>query len=217
MTNQMSTQEIIKKDFINIFEISHLLDVSGITARRYINGILEEIELLKSQIKLDTQDDKALSNQRLNTLLSKARRRVIGQTKAGEDIFILELAREEALAKWGLRPAAKADIKKIQDMTAQAPVQPAAQPDIQASSQIYQEDIRKTEDKTGEVAIDTFGSKYISLLESQLTEKDNTIKDLRETNKFLSITNGKLNEQLKFLLEKPKESDLPRENFRENQ
>jgi uncharacterized coiled-coil protein SlyX len=46
-------------------------------------------------------------------------------------------------------------------------------------------------------------NKYVNLLESQLIEKDETIKDLRETNKFLSITNSKLNEQIRFLLEKP--------------
>lgn len=189
MTTQINTQEILKKNFINIFEISLLFDVSGITARRHIHGILKEIELLKDKLKLSTQKDEALITQELNALLGKVRKRVVGQTKDGEDIFILELAKEEALAKWGLRPAV---VQENPDFTAQ-------------TAQAAPEPVHLTTQKPDqEIISDEYSKKYISLLETQLVEKDSTIKDLRETNKFLSITNGKLNEQLKLLLEKPK-------------
>jgi hypothetical protein len=205
MINQINIQEVLKKNFINIFEISHLFDVSGITARRHINGILKEIELLKDKIKLDTQGDNALLIQELNTLLGKVRRRVIGQTKMGEDIFILELAKEEALAKWELRP----DVQEAQNPTAQNPeIEPDQLSNQEPDQKRDQDNTQKTEKQNfQEVIIGDYGSKYVSLLESQLTEKDDTIKDLRETNKFLSITNGKLNEQLKLLLERPQEPD----------
>ena len=65
------------------------------------------------------------------------------------------------------------------------------------------------EQSAQQVTVDAFGQKYVQLLETQLSEKDATIKDLRETNKFLSITNGKLNEHLRFLLEKPQNPPGP--------
>lgn len=187
----------MENEFIDIFEISHLFNVSGITARRYINEILNEMELLEEKVKLDTQKDDSLSIQKLNDLSKKARRRIIGQTKAGKDMFILELSKSEALSKWGLRPSAKTSAECAQNMTNQ---------NVKSATQmINQEDDQGNyKENAGEV-VDSFGQKYIKLLESQLNEKDDTIKDLRETNKFLSITNGKLNEQMKLMLEKPKE------------
>jgi hypothetical protein len=200
MDNQLNTKEILRKDFLNIFEISHLFDVSGITARRHINEILGEIDLLQDKMKLDIQGDGALITQKLNTLSGKARRRVIGRARNGKDIFILELSKKEAMAKWGMRPTV---VEEMRNVTTQMTTQ-----------MINQEDNHQAETENNQEVIgDGYGQKYIELLESQLTEKDDTIKDLRETNKFLSITNGKLNEQLKLLLEKPRGTDRPQENI----
>jgi hypothetical protein len=203
MTTQMNNEETLKKDFINIFEISHLFDVSGITARRYINGIFKEIELMQEKLKLADQADQAMTTQKLKTLSDRVRRKVVGQTKAGEDIFILELAKKEALEKWPLRPTVKTASQETPDQAEQATVKETVQMPDQLSNQMSNQNL----------VTDIYGQKYISLLETQLTEKDNTIKDLRETNKFLSITNGKLNEQLRMLLEKPQGPNNPTENI----
>jgi hypothetical protein len=232
MITQLSAQEAIKKEFISIFEISLLFDVSGITARRYINGIFKEIELLESKLKSADQNDPDLINQKIKVLSDKVRRRVIGQTKIGEDIFILELARKEALENWDLRPSAKDIIQKETDQVDQSnqttqtdqttqniqtdqTSQGGNQQTVQAISQENPQNSlpRAERYEPQNLVTDIYGQKYISLMESQLVEKDNTIKDLRETNKFLSITNGKLNEQLRFLLEKPSAQNQPPQNI----
>lgn len=205
MSNQINTQAIIKKAFLNIFEISYLFDVSGITVRRHIKNILEKIALVGEKIRLSTQDDKALLTQELRDLLGKARKRVIGQTKEGESIYLLELSNREAFASWQLRPTIKAAIRETEKLPTQEPNQVSTQKndlDNQNPKMINQ---KEGEPNNQEVAIGGYGQKYVQLLETQLSEKDDTIKDLRETNKFLSITNGKLNEQLRLLLEKPQE------------
>jgi hypothetical protein len=237
MNNQINTQEVIKKDFLNIFEISQLFSVSGITARRHIKEILEKVDLLEDKLKVSAPQDKPPISQELSPLLGKARKRVIGLTQAGESMYILELSRKEAFAVWELRPSAKNLIPDVENLSTQNSDQAFDQggdhEDTQKGDQ-YSNLSNQTEflsnqkgapggDQTEhlitqepeassqkgdsprekELVVDAFVQKYIQLLESQLTEKDATIKDLRETNKFLSITNGKLNEQLRFLLDKP--------------
>jgi hypothetical protein len=260
MNNQIDTQEIIKKEFLNIFEISQLFSVSGITARRHIKEILEKIDLLENKLKLSVPQDKPPILQELGALLGKARKRVIGQTQAAESMYILELSRKEAFANWELRPSVRTSIPDAESLSTQSSDQGGDQNDQggtqnwpkfdqgvdqrgdqnqflsnQKSNLSNQNNVLSNQkpdqggDQTGnlsnqipdlitqkpdnngerEVIVDAFAQKYIRLLETQLEEKDATIKDLRETNKFLSITNNKLNEQLRFLLEKPKESDAP--------
>jgi hypothetical protein len=225
MEDQINVQEILKKDFLNIFEISYLFDVSGITARRHIKSIMDNIALIEDKIKLDTQEDKTMMEQELNVLSGKARKRVVGQTKSGQTMYLLELANKEAFANWQLRPAIRGVAKEPQNVPTQnlsnqnlhtqkpvdtiqnvppaavlpeqKPAEPAPAPDLPTQN-------IPTQNLSNQwMAFDGFSDKYLKLLESQLSEKDDTIKDLRETNKFLSITNGKLNEQLRFLLEKP--------------
>jgi hypothetical protein len=227
--SQINTQEILKKDFLNIFEISYLFDVSGITARRHIKGIMDKMAEIENKMKLDTQEGTALLAQELNVLAGKARKRVVGQTKSGQTIYLLELANKEAFANWQLRPAIKGVVQEPQN--APVPKMPAQNMPAQKTVDTIQSvsaAVQAPESKPAEpaplqdlptqnvptqnlsnqwMAFDGFGEKYIKLLESQLSEKDDTIKDLRETNKFLSITNGKLNEQLRFLLEKPQNKE----------
>jgi hypothetical protein len=223
MSNQINTQEIIKKDFLNIFEISHLFDVSGITARRHIKSILEKIALLEDKIKLNTQSDQALLTQELVSLNTKVKKKVIGQTRDGQDMYLLELASKEAFANWELRPTIKTVIQETERLSTQDIIQPV-QPVSQSSQPITQDDssgnnqhpesiIQKTSEQNSQpLIVDAFAGKYVQLLETQLSEKDATIKDLRETNKFLSITNGKINEQLRLLLEKPQNPTMPTSN-----
>jgi len=48
---------------------------------------------------------------------------------------------------------------------------------------------------------------YTQFLLEQIKEKDNTIKDIRETNKYLSISNRDLNQKIVQLLEAPKKEN----------
>jgi hypothetical protein len=222
LSSQINAQEVIKKDFLNIFEVSHLFDVSAITVRRYIKSIFEQIAATEGKL-LSTQNDKAKLYQDLEALSNKARKRVIGQTKSGESMYLLELANKEAVANWQLRPAIKTVIQEREDLTTQEATQLSNQIDTMSTQkaeaatqetarvsnqkpdagvQKPEENSQKTE-QTQWVAAESLNQKYVQLLETQLSEKDDTIKDLRETNKFLSITNGKLNEQLRLFLEKP--------------
>jgi hypothetical protein len=229
MITQINAQEVIKKDFINIFEISLLFDVSGITARRYINGIFKEIDSLKEQLKLIDQNDQGVINQKIEVLSGKVRRRVVGKTKANGDIFILELAKKEALESWSLRPDIK-DVFQQEINQVKEPTQPKQNISVDQNEQVEKNQQANNQPLAPEpdqpqvslpkveryeqpnLVTDIYGQKYVTLLETQLVEKDNTIKDLRETNKFLSITNSKLNEQLKFLLEKPQNQNPPPQN-----
>jgi hypothetical protein len=232
LSSQINAQEVIKKDFLNIFEVSHLFDVSAITVRRHIKSIFGQIAATEGKL-LSTQNDKAKLYQELEALSNKARKKIIGQNKAGESIYLLELANKEAFAIWQLRPTIKAVIQENEGLSNQKVAQQGEQgdqtdvlstqepelstqkPDIAApaadklstkesegNSMEPEKDTQKTE-QIQWAPSDSFGQKYVQLLETQLSEKDDTIKDLRETNKFLSITNGKLNEQLRLLLDKP--------------
>jgi hypothetical protein len=222
MMNQINTQEIIKKFFLNIFEVSHLFDVSAITVRRYIKNIFKEITETEEKLNLSNQNDKAKLYGELENLSAKARKRVIGQTKSGESLYLLELANKEAFENWQLRPTIKAVIQGTENIASQGDDQLSIKTDpvdngganmstqkSSGSTQKQEVSNQKLEEGTQRIEqiqwseADSFGQKYIQLLESQLLEKDDTIRDLRETNKFLSITNGKLNEHLRLLLEKP--------------
>jgi hypothetical protein len=242
VTNQINTQEVIKKEFLNIFEVSHLFDVSAITVRRYIKNIFEQIAIAEDKLNLSTQNDKTKLYRELEALSNRARKRVIGQTKAGESIYLLELANKEAFANWQLRPTIKAVIQENENLVTQEAThidsvgsseaslstqkpdttihednQASTQEADQASNRGSDMSTQEPEERSPKteniqwVANDGFSQKYIQLLETQLSEKDDTIKDLRETNKFLSITNGKLNEHLRLLLEKPEEPTIDKQ------
>lgn len=224
MSNQINTQEVIKKEFLNIFEISHLFNVSGITARRHIKTILDKIDLLEDKLKLCPPNDKPPILQELNALVGKARKRVIGQTQGGESMYVLEISNKEAFENWDLRPNIKTIVKDAENLITQESAkndnlsnhEDTQDPDLSTqnpnqdadydNASVIQEPKVSTQNAApddNQSEINGLGEKYVKLLESQLLEKDATIKDLRETNKFLSITNGKLNEQLRLLLEKP--------------
>jgi hypothetical protein len=221
MIESMNTQDILKKDFLNIFEISNLFEVSAITVRRHIKNIFKEISFIEDNLKLSTPDDKALLIQKLESLSSRARKRIVGQTKAGGSMYLLELSSKEAFANWQLRPTITA-VNEEYEKREQEPilhtnqVKPMITPESELTNQendknnqSEKEGIKSTE-YVGNGTSVGFAEKYLQLLEAQLLEKDDTIKDLRETNKFLSITNGKLNEQLRLFLNKPSDSGYPK-------
>src|SRR3989304_6800234 len=178
MSNQINTQEVIQKEFFNIFEISHLFNVSGITARRYIKNILDKIDLLEDKLKLSNENDRPPILQELNALVGKARKRVVGQTQSGEALYILELSNKEAFENWELRPNIKETIPDAENLITQELNQAGAQPQQSQESGAQTQATEKAPEKIAQkVTVDAFGQKYVQLLETQLSEKDATIKD----------------------------------------